>query len=230
MNSQTPFDDVAEEYDAKLGRGLDVSGEGKEYFAQHRVRWCKRCLENEGGISTIMDYGCGTGTAMPFLLEEFHPDFLVGVDMSRESLAVAQRDTGSAAVQFIALDEHRPAKDIDLVYCNGVFHHIPSGERGEAVDRIRRSLRPGGWFSFWENNPWNPGARLVMKRISFDRDTVPLSAPVARDLLRAHGFRIVQTDFLFIFPHVLRRLRGLEPLLARLPLGAQYQVLARREE
>ena len=36
---------------------------------------------------------------------------------------------------------------------------------------------------------------------------------------------VLQTDFLFIFPHMLRGLRGLEPLVARLPLGAQYQIL-----
>jgi hypothetical protein len=25
-----------------------------------------------------------------------------------------------------------------------------------AVDYVYRSLRPGGLFAFWENNPWNP--------------------------------------------------------------------------
>lgn len=67
-----------------------------------------------------------------------------------------------------------------------------------------------------------------MSRIPFDRDAITLSAPKARALLRTGGFEIVRTNFLFIFPRTLSWFRSLEPLAARLPLGAQYQVLARK--
>jgi hypothetical protein len=67
-----------------------------------------------------------------------------------------------------------------------------------------------------------------MSRIPFDRDAITLTAGEARRLLRGAGFEIVRTDFLFIFPRVLSWCRGLEPLVARLPLGAQYQVLCRK--
>ncbi len=80
----------------------------------------------------------------------------------------------------------------------------------------------------WENNPWNPGTRYVMSRIPFDRDAVTLTPREARALVRANGFDIVDTTFLFIFPRALRWLRALEPPLARLPFGAQYQVLCRK--
>ena len=49
-----------------------------------------------------------------------------------------------------------------------------------------------------------------------------------RRMLRAGGFEILQTDHLFYFPRLLRTLRPLERHLTKLPLGAQYQVLARR--
>jgi hypothetical protein len=62
----------------------------------------------------------------------------------------------------------------------------------------------------------------------FDREAIPLSPVETRRLLKAHGFQIIRTDFLFIFPHVLRWLRWLEPFLSRIPLGGQYQVLCRR--
>jgi hypothetical protein len=67
-----------------------------------------------------------------------------------------------------------------------------------------------------------------MSRIPFDRDAITLSPPEARRLLRAEGFEIVRTDFLSIFPKFLRWFRALEPLVSRLPLGAQYQVLCRK--
>ena len=96
------------------------------------------------------------------------------------------------------------------------------------MNLVYRSLVPGGLFSFWENNPWNPGTRYVMSRIPFDRDAITLTPPEARRLLRAGGFEIVRTDFLFIFPRILGWLRGFERFAATLPLGAQYHVLCRK--
>jgi hypothetical protein len=67
-----------------------------------------------------------------------------------------------------------------------------------------------------------------MHRIPFDRGAIPLTPPEVRRLLQAGGFEILRTDFLFLFPRTLKWLRGLETLLARWPLGAQYQVLCRK--
>jgi SAM-dependent methyltransferase len=120
--------------------------------------------------------------------------------------------------------------EIDLAYCNGVFHHVAPGQRLEALALIHAALRAGGLFSFWENNPWSPAARYVMSRCAFDRDAILLSPPKARALLRRGGFQILRTDFRFIFPRALRALRPVEGAVYRLPLGAQYQVLCRAEK
>ena len=66
-----------------------------------------------------------------------------------------------------------------------------------------------------------------MRRIPFDHDAVTLSPPESRRMVRAAGFELLQMDF-FVFPHFLRWLRGLEPRLARMPLGGQYQLLCRK--
>ena len=96
---------------------------------------------------------------------------------------------------------------------------------------IHRALKPGGRFALMENNPWNPGTRLVMDRIEFDRGAVPLSPPQARRLLIAGGFgRCAPARFLFYFPRPLAFLRFSEPWLARIPLGAQYYFLATRTQ
>ena len=89
-------------------------------------------------------------------------------------------------------------------------------------------MQPGGLFSLWENNPWNPATHLVMSRCEFDEDAQMLTPGRTRKLLRAGGFEIVRTDFRFIFPHSLRALRPLEDLVFRAPLGTQYQILARK--
>jgi SAM-dependent methyltransferase len=222
------FDAYADSYDDALNSGLAVSGEGKEYFARRRIEWIAerlRALAIEP--RSVLDYGCGTGSSIPFLLKSFSPDRITGIDVSERSLVVARRDLESDRVRFETVEEFRPDNSYDLVVCNGVFHHIPLAERASAVATIRRALRPGGVFAFWENNPWNPGTRLVMSRIPFDRDAITLSPPEARRLLRAGGFEIVRTDFLFIFPKILGFLRAVEPLVTGAPLGAQYMVLCR---
>jgi SAM-dependent methyltransferase len=175
-----------------------------------------------------MDFGCGTGTAIPFLLDLIRAEAALGLDTSPKSLEVAKRRYGAARVRFLLLSQYQPRAELDVVYCNGVFHHIPRSERATAIHFIHRSLRPGGLFALWENNPWNPGTRYVMRRVAFDRDAITLSPPEARRLLQAGGFAILRTDFLFIFPRMLRWLRAIEPFVSRLPVGAQYQVLCRK--
>jgi len=223
------FDEYAKNYDAVLDQGLSATGENKDYFAQKRVAWLAGCLEKIGfRPSRVMDYGCGTGSATNFFLELLRPDFFVGVDTSEKSLELARQSFGELRSEFLLNTEHRADGQVDLAFCNGVFHHIRPEERDQALGYISRCLRPGGLFSFWENNPWNPGTRYVMSRIPFDRDAITIAPTEARKLLRKNGFEILWTDFLFFFPNFLRSLRWMEPSLVSMPLGGQYQVLCRK--
>lgn len=222
------FDEYADEYEAELGRGLRLSGESSTYFARERVRWLRRRLDRLGeSARAVLDFGCGTGGAVPHFVAELGAERILGTDVSTACLAIAEREHGAAGVEF-ALPEAVPAAEFDLANANGVFHHIEPVDRPEALARIARALRPGGLLSFWENNPWNPGTRLIMRSVEFDRDAQMISAPAARRLLRDAGFEVLATEFLFVFPRFLAVLRRLEPRLARVPLGGQYLVLARK--
>ena len=227
--SNAEFDQYAAEYDAALAQGLSVSGEDKRYFAQRRVEWLNQCLHLLSvRPKRLMDFGCGTGGAAGFLLDTLGGESLVGVDTSEMSLQFARRSYNSGRERFALFDEYQPRADLDLVFCNGVFHHIPVAERHAAVDYVFRSLRPAGLFAVWENNPWNPGTRYVMSRIPFDKDAITLTPPEMKRLLISCGFEIVRRDFLFIFPRALRWLRPIESHVSKLPLGAQYQFICRR--
>lgn len=222
------FDPYADEYESALDRGLTLSGESRDFFAHARVAWLRKCLVEQGRIANdVLDFGCGVGTTMPILREKLDPRRITGVDISARSIEIARKATGSSIAQFHVLAQFNAASEFDVAYCNGVFHHVPLAERMETASTIFRALKPNGLFALWDNNPLNPGARLVMNRIPFDRDAIMLSAREARRLLSAVGFEIVRTDFLFYFPHALRHLRILERGLLKVPLGAQFQVLAR---
>ena len=231
MNHQAApeFDSYATAYDAALNSGLALSGEAKEYFAEHRVRWLKACLGGSQTGGQCLDFGCGTGSGTPYLMEQLQLDALTGADPSGESLAVARSLYRVGNVDFISTVElAQYPGTFDLAYCNGVFHHIPLEQRKASAELVFRSLKPGGYFAFWENNPWNPMVHVIMSRVSFDADAVLLWPHEARRLLREAGFEIVRTDYCFIFPALLASCRFLEPKLCKLPLGGQYQILGRK--
>lgn len=229
MTKDTAFDEYADDYDTVLNQGLRLSGEDKNYFARRRIAWLANCLKQlQIQPKLVLDYGCGTGTSTSLFFELIGVESVLGVDISAKSLEVAKQTYGSERAQFLQLSQYQLNEGIDLAFCNGVFHHIPLAERTAAVHAVYRSLRPGGPFAFWENNPWNPGTRYVMSRVPFDRDAIPLTPPEARRLLGAGGFEILQTDFLFIFPRSLRWCRRIEPFVSQLPFGAQYQILCRK--
>jgi SAM-dependent methyltransferase len=223
------FDSFAQSYESDLDQALSISGEDKDYFARARIQWVRKRLRDLGvAPRSAMDYGCGIGNGAVLLRELLGVDSVVGLDPSVRMLEAARSRYSDVGIRFLSCEEYSPSAEIDLAYCNGVFHHISPAERNETAGFILRSLRPGGLFAFWENNPWNPGTRWVMSRCAFDRDAVPLSSGETTGLLRAQGFQVLHTDYLFIFPRFLKFVRFLEPRLSPLPFGAQYLVLSRK--
>ena len=222
------FDSYSGSYESDLQKGLDLSGENASYFAESRAAWTAKCLGELGrSVNKILDFGCGTGGSVAHLLKAFANSTLVGTDPSQESLSIARRDHDPGIATFVPPEE-LTIQGCDLAFCNGVFHHIVPGERPAALRTIWDSLGDSGYFAFWENNPWNPGTRIVMSRIPFDKDAITISPSEALRLLRENGFSVVRRDFLFWFPRPLAAFRGVEPWLTKVPLGAQYSVLCRK--
>jgi len=219
--------DLSNEYREMLNQGIRLSGESQEFFIRGRIDSLKFHLPADFAVRRILDFGCGIGTATAHLANKFSHAEVVGVDTSANALDYAREHYGSDRVRFRSLAELSQEGDFDLCYVNGVFHHIEPASRTSAIQNIHGALRSGGRLALFENNPWNPGTRLVMSRIPFDRDAIPLSPPEARRLLHDGGFtQPCQAWSLFYFPRPLGFLRFTEGALSRVPLGAQYCVLA----
>jgi SAM-dependent methyltransferase len=231
LAAQAAFDEYAGDYEQALNKGVYLSGESPDHFAEKRVAytalWLRKLLVF--APRRLADFGCGVGNSTPHFRRHFPEAELLGLDVSAASIERAKQIYGDAS-KFLLIDEARGGGECDLVYSNGVFHHIVPEDRSEWMRRIREILVPGGYVALWENNPLNPGTRMVMRRIPFDRDAIPLAATETRTLLAKSGFQIIGTRFRFYFPKVLSALRGLERFAERVPLGAQYCVLARKPE
>lgn len=223
------FDQYAASYEQALSDAIAPSGEGREFFARGRVTWLKHCLDEiKESPRTVLDFGCGDGATTPWLLEILHAERAVGVDVSAKSLELARKRYTNENLRYESVEQFQESGQMDLAYCNGVFHHIAPERRAEVLSLVNRALRIGGLFSFWENNPWSLATRYVMSRCAFDREAILLTPPKARALLRVSGFQVLRTDFRFIFPRALRALRKFEDLAYRVPMGTQYQILCRK--
>ncbi len=216
--------DRAAEYEAMLNQGIGLSGENQEFFISGRIQDMRSQVAP--GPRRILDFGCGTGKACAKLADVFPEAQIVGADLSEDALRHAKTNFGSNRVMFENISDLAQLERFDLCYINGVFHHILPGERQQTLVMIRELLKPGAHLALFENNPWNPGTRMVTRRIPFERDAIPLSFLEARSRIKAAGFHVYGTRFLFYMPKVLAPLRFIEPLLVNVPLGAQYCVLA----
>jgi SAM-dependent methyltransferase len=226
-NAGTNLFDLSEQYEEMLRMGVGLSGEDPAYFMRARIADLARCLPTGSKPSRILDFGCGTGESSACLAQTFPGATVVGVDTAAPAIELAASRHNAANVRFGSVESLSGESPFELCYVNGVFHHIEPARRLEAVRAIWNALSAGGYFGLFENNPWNPGTRMVMRRIPFDRDAKTLSYLETKRLVREGGFTVSQpVRFLFYFPRALAPLRVLEPALLHLPFGAQYCVVA----
>ncbi len=111
MSSQ--FDQYAKNYNDVVDTALSVTGEGKDYFAQERIRWIAKCL-NQSGVKpkVLLDYGCGNGSNAELLIAALRLQSLIGVDVSEKSIEEARRTAPAGAV-FSTPAAHVPCEEAD---------------------------------------------------------------------------------------------------------------------
>lgn len=126
-----------------------------------------RMIEKLPDKINLLDLGCGNGELACSLLRGGHRGRYVGVDSSRELLAIAA-ETAAAChvtgtdlqVDFTHVDltaanwsERIPVPFVEQVYAFAVLHHLPGQElRRRVLDQVRQLMSPGGSFihSGWQ--------------------------------------------------------------------------------
>ena len=102
---------------------------------------------NIGTDAQILDVGCGAGFLSNALaLKGFH---VYGVDVSNNSLKVAQRHDQTGTVQYLSADAYQlPFKDktFSIVTAMDFLEHVESPEK--VIHEIGRVLKPKGLFFY----------------------------------------------------------------------------------
>lgn len=113
-------------------------------------------------------------------------------------------------------------KAFDVIYMNGVMHHIPVGERHDMFCELWRVTASGGVMFIFENNPWNPLMVRAMRKNPFDDGTEAIKLSNLSLLASNADFRAVKSWYYCFCPRFLKFLRPLEPKIGQFPIGAQY--------
>ena len=174
-------DAYAAEYDA-------VASSRNSHFGREQKLLCQGSSGLAGSLSrplaeaphVAMDFGCGTGSATPFLLNElaqrgFTPGWWTH---PFNHWRLPGRRMVNVPGLFLLQNIRPPKVLFDLVFCNGgSFHHIPPGGHVAASRRAiffsvsRRRLGHSG-----KTTRRTPGTRYIMRRILFDHNAITLSA------------------------------------------------------
>src|SRR5205807_1466098 len=116
----------------------------------------------------------------------------------------------------------------DIVTISAVLHHVPVADRSAVYSELGRVLKPGGRIYVFEHNPRNPLVRYVIARTPIDANAILLDETEVRHGLLDAAHYDIAADYLMFMPPGITFLRGIDRLLAWLPLGAQYVVAARK--
>ena len=203
---------VADCFEDMLARSVPYYGEIHRILLDlvpHHVRPGER----------IYDLGCSTGTTLRMLSQQLR-DLgvqLIGIDQSAPMVVKAQEKCVGDEIQFICED----LRDLNfqtcgLVVMNYTLQFIPKSERVELLQRIYKSLRPGGLLllaekiesqdteiqqlqtQLYEDFKRRKGysdLEITQKRKALENVLVPLAAPAQIELLRYSGFDHVDMIF-----------------------------------
>ncbi|MEA2635277.1 MAG: hypothetical protein QOH92_2044 [Chloroflexota bacterium] len=158
MNEQPHYNGLADWYDQEIRR-LDVTATAVRSLTGLLGPGPGRCL----------DLGCGTGIAIPDLVNSGWT--VIGVDISADQLRVAREQAGHLAADLVEADAANlpfPSTSFDAVA--SLFTHTDFDDPGRAFAEVYRVLRPGGKFVYVGTHPCfvspyverKPGANFVL--------------------------------------------------------------------
>lgn len=224
------FDAHADSYRQTLDDALALGGGDSLYYAERKFAALRDFMAEDSRATptAILDFGCGTGTNLPFLRELFADTALYGVDVSSRSLELAQ-ERHIPRCQLTSYDgKHLPFDEakFDLVVVSNVLHHIEPTYRAETLKEISRCMKPGGLLVVFEHNPANPVTRKVVRDCPFDVGVTLVSQGEILKVLRGLDYRVASLWNIIFVPAALKKMNAVERSLRWLPLGAQYVLFA----
>jgi ubiquinone/menaquinone biosynthesis C-methylase UbiE len=235
------FDNYANSYNESVTESLGKFGKYRNTAFIYKVNLIKHLLgKNEP--KTILDFGCGIGSFIPYLHDIYKNTKLYGCDISAKSIEIAKKIHPycdfKTIENIVDLDIY---EKIDLIIINTVLHHIPQGEHESWINKLSNIIKKEGSVIVFEHNILNPVTKNTIKKSKGDDNAVMLNPKYCKRLLLNEFLNIgikdkeiilkkdkVKLRYTYFFPWKNKFFTCLENWLFWLPIGAQYCVFARK--
>ncbi len=150
---------------------------------------------------SILDIGSGTGTALRLMAESFSPPInFTGLDISWQMLSKSKlkTDENLLFINHIQGDGTMlPFKDnlFDHLFCSFTLDLLPSNEIHQALDEMRRVIKPSGHFVFisMTSSPRTLAVRLYETAHKCFPKIIDCRPIPLYDLLIDNGFNVLKT-------------------------------------
>lgn len=227
--NEQEFDAFANDYRNILNKNIKKLSEfDSNYFTEYKIQIVKNTLNFSP--KRILDFGCGDGKSCEFFNKYFPDSAITGIDISSESVKVAQSKNipNSSFITYDGLRLPFDDNSIDLIFASGVFHHIEKQKHIILVNEINRVLTKAGRSFVFEHNPINPLTRELVKDCVFDYNAELIFASSFKKIFQKSNFENIQVCFTLFFPRykLFNTFFPLEKYLKKCPLGAQYYIEA----
>lgn len=225
---QNLFDKHAISYDKELQDSLKIASVDASYFSEYKVKKSYNyCIKHQIDSKRILDFGCGIGNSCEFLSQYFTQSEIYGVDISRESIAAAQKREliNCHFDHYDGSEFHYHKEFFDIIFVSNVFHHIEHSKHKYILKQLKKILAPKGKIFFFEHNTLNPVTRKIVNDCAFDKDAVLLNYWYTKRSFESLGFNS-KVSFILFIPPKYSYLLFLEKYLEWLPMGGQYMVVS----
>ena len=203
------FDEYSKNYDDIMQNQHKKFGDIK-YYAEYKIKILSNIVKRQNQNLKILEYGCGTGRNLPYIVEAFRESSVFGFDISKESLEIARQN--NKEVKIIETNEELACYNryFDVIFIAGVYHHIEPDLRDYVTSNIFKLAADNCNVAVFEHNPYNPLTRRMVSTCEFDKDAVLLSKKELQSIFFKAGFKDNGSAYTLFFPPILESLSFLE--------------------
>ena len=222
IDKSVNFDDFSSNYEDKILKSFGNIDSNVSYYHSGKAKIAKR--ELTFNPDKILDFGCGIGSMLKFLKENFNYSKFYAYDESSKSLEHVK--TKYPDVNCIY--NLNTIEKFDLIVLSNVIHHVKSGERNNLFKKIYNLLDDNGSLLIYEHNPYKPITLKVVANCEFDIDAELINKKNLIKLCNENNFKLQKSGYIHFFPSKLKFFFNLERYLKWLFLGAQYFCIFRK--
>lgn len=125
---------------------LRIQAKAIEDFDSRQIKKVMKLLQEGNQIIKILDVGCSDGFLTVSRFEEFENIEVVGIDISKEQINIANNENSSEKFQFKVVDVTEGLKELefgfDLIFSAYTMHHLKNSDI--IMSKLWDKLNPNG--------------------------------------------------------------------------------------